>query len=190
MGDGALWAQAYKAYSGHKPTISKTKRRKYKKFNIEPQALFKPPEVEGSEAIRTRVKEINSQMKVLKAERLELKKRLKPWIIEYEKKPWILYALKLEGGFLYIGMSRNPVRRFGKHKNGKGARWTREHKPLEIIEQRITDKTLESEASKLEDDMTIEYAMKFGSQIVRGGNYCQLISPRWPDVVIQNELPA
>jgi predicted GIY-YIG superfamily endonuclease len=98
-----------------------------------------------------------------------------------------LYALRLEDDCWYVGMTRNPDKRFKKHLSGKGALWTKLHAPIEIVEVRDTKQTDDSAAGLLEDDMTLEYAMKYGSDTVRGGGYCQS-KPRWPDVVLQNEL--
>jgi predicted GIY-YIG superfamily endonuclease len=98
-----------------------------------------------------------------------------------------LYALRLEGGCWYIGMTYNVQRRFAKHSSGKGAIWTRLHKPVEIVEVRETECIMQEDAAHLEDDMTIEYAMIYGSDSVRGGGYCQT-KPRWPATVIENEL--
>jgi len=98
-----------------------------------------------------------------------------------------LYALTLEDGCWYVGMSYNVTKRFIKHKAGKGANWTKLHKPIEVVEVRETVEITQESAAKLEDDMTIEYAMKYGSNNVRGGGYCQR-KPRWPDVVVQNEM--
>lgn len=97
-----------------------------------------------------------------------------------------LYALKLEDDCWYIGMSYDPVKRLLKHKKGKGAQWTRHHPPIEIHETRVTGKYIQDEAAKLEDDMTLEYAMKYGSMYVRGGGYVQA-KPKWPEMVLDNE---
>lgn len=147
----------------------------------------KPSDIAGATEVKARIKEIGRTIKALKTERVELKKRLKPWIIEYEKIPYQLYALELESGCWYVGMSRNPQRRFKRHGTPKGARWTELHKPTRIHETRATNILVESEAGKLENDMTLEYALKYGSEVVRGGGYCQR-KPVWPDVIIQNEL--
>ena len=97
-----------------------------------------------------------------------------------------LYALRLEGGHWYIGASPSPVRRYKKHLLGKGANWTRLHKPVELVETRPTGEYYLDKTSLLEDDMTLEYALKYGSQYVRGGGYCQT-KPKWPLLIIENE---
>lgn len=94
-------------------------------------------------------------------------------------KPYHLYVLELEDGFYYVGMSRNVEKRFRSHSIGKGANWTKLHKPIRIIESRETKYTSMAPASKLEDQLTLEMAKKYGYHKVRGGGYCQQF-PHWP----------
>ena len=42
------------------------------------------------------------------------------------------YILKCEDDSYYIGYSNDPQKRFEKHKAGKGAKYTRSHKPVSI----------------------------------------------------------
>lgn len=98
-----------------------------------------------------------------------------------------LYALRLEDGCYYVGMSRNPQKRFTKHGTRKGAVWTREHHPIEILEIRDTNLTDDKEASILEDEMTLEYARQYGTDRVRGGGYCQR-NPHWPEELLMPDL--
>ena len=46
---------------------------------------------------------------------------------------WYAYILLCSDNSLYTGYSDDPQKRFLDHKNGKGARYTRSHKPLRII---------------------------------------------------------
>ncbi|MBI4040174.1 GIY-YIG nuclease family protein [Candidatus Daviesbacteria bacterium] len=46
---------------------------------------------------------------------------------------WYVYILLCEDGSLYTGYSNNIEQCFSDHKNGKGGRYTRSHKPLKII---------------------------------------------------------
>lgn len=46
---------------------------------------------------------------------------------------WSVYILLCEDGSFYTGVSDNPQQRFLDHKNGKGGRYTRSHKPTKII---------------------------------------------------------
>lgn len=135
-----------------------------------------------TESITERIKYLNARRKELNEEQKDLRaKRNKKARREIQ-----LYALRLEDGYWYIGASAYPLKRFTKHKIGKGAKWTKLHPPIELVETRGTGKYRLDETSLLEDDMTVEYAMKFGSNKVRGGGRCQA-KPRWPSEVIENE---
>lgn len=103
----------------------------------------------------------------------------KPLRKEYMERPIMLYSLKLESGFYYIGMSRNPQKRFKRHLKGKGSMWTKKYKPLELLEIRETGSNNDSEVGLMEDQMTLEYARQYGYDNVRGGGYCQR-KPIWP----------
>jgi len=46
---------------------------------------------------------------------------------------WFVYILLCSDGSLYTGSSNDPQARFIDHKNGKGGRYTRSHKPTKII---------------------------------------------------------
>lgn len=46
---------------------------------------------------------------------------------------WYVYILLCGDGSFYTGISNSPKRRFSDHKNGKGGRYTRLHKPIKII---------------------------------------------------------
>lgn len=139
--------------------------------------------------LKSRIREINKQIGLLKKERLEcsivLKKR-EQLRNNSRERTVKLYALQLEDQCWYIGMSYDPVRRFVKHGTSKGAKWTRLHNPIRIHETRETGFNIQDMAAKLEDDMTLEYALKYGSDKVRGGGYCQF-KPLWPDLIKDNE---
>lgn len=46
---------------------------------------------------------------------------------------WQLYILLCQDGSLYTGVTNNLTKRFQDHLEGKGARYTKSHKPLKII---------------------------------------------------------
>lgn len=48
---------------------------------------------------------------------------------------WCVYILLCVDRSFYTGVSNNPQQRFLDHKNGKGGRYTRSHKPIKIIYQ-------------------------------------------------------
>lgn len=45
---------------------------------------------------------------------------------------YYVYLLKCEDGSLYCGWTTNLIQRFKAHQSGKGAKYTKAHKPLEI----------------------------------------------------------
>lgn len=46
---------------------------------------------------------------------------------------WFVYVLLCEDGSLYTGYSNDVDHRFSDHKDGKGGRYTRSHKPIKLI---------------------------------------------------------
>ena len=49
---------------------------------------------------------------------------------------WHLYLLECTDGSLYAGIATDVARRFQEHRSGKGARYTRSHPPLRLVESR------------------------------------------------------
>lgn len=138
--------------------------------------------------LHKRLHELDEHIKILKIEQKAIVRALKNKNLLTRKGvllPVKLYALQLEDQCWYVGMSFNPDKRFRKHLNGKGASWTKLHKPIKIVEIRITELFDQDDVVELENDMTLEYALKYGSEYVRGGGYCQA-KPYWPDVVLQH----
>lgn len=133
-----------------------------------------------------RIKELIAKRKALKLQLKKLGNKSMPGK-EYFERPIMLYALRLEMGHIYVGMTRDVDKRYKHHCKGKGSMWTRQYRPLEIIETRETGTNDDSEAGRLEDAMTIEYAKKFGTELVRGGGYCQR-KPHWPDDIHEPDL--
>ena len=55
---------------------------------------------------------------------------------------WFVYILLCEDDSLYTGSSNNPQKRFSDHKNGKGGKYTRAHKPIKILYiEKLQDKS-------------------------------------------------
>ncbi len=48
---------------------------------------------------------------------------------------WFVYVLLCQDGSLYTGISPDPEKRFEQHLSGKGAKYTRSHKPVKIVYQ-------------------------------------------------------
>ena len=76
-----------------------------------------------------------------------------------------VYVLELMDGCMYVGITYQLNFRLAQHWSGKGAKWTREHKPIavkEIIYPATTDD---------ENEKTIELMKKYGYDKVRGGKW-------------------
>lgn len=61
---------------------------------------------------------------------------------------WFVYILLCEDNSLYTGISPDPQQRFLAHQTGKGAKYTKSHKPIKLIYQEAA--TTRSEALKRE----------------------------------------
>ena len=49
---------------------------------------------------------------------------------------WYVYLIECADGSLYTGISTDVERRFQEHLAGKGARYTRSHKPVRLVASR------------------------------------------------------
>lgn len=47
--------------------------------------------------------------------------------------PWFLYLLECADGSVYTGIAVDVAARFAQHANGTGARYTRSHKPVQVL---------------------------------------------------------
>jgi len=79
-----------------------------------------------------------------------------------------VYILRLQCGKYYVGRTTRPVKqRFEEHLNGNGSAWTKQYKPIEILETKQGDKFLELTE-------TLRMMEKYGIENVRGTTYCQI----------------
>ena len=46
---------------------------------------------------------------------------------------WVVYIVKCSDGTYYTGISNNVQARVGKHNSGKGAKYTRSRRPVELV---------------------------------------------------------
>lgn len=47
-------------------------------------------------------------------------------------KSWIVYMIRCEDNSLYTGCTNDLMRRWNEHIDGKGAKYTKSHKPLKL----------------------------------------------------------
>jgi hypothetical protein len=81
-----------------------------------------------------------------------------------------IYVLELEGGFIYVGKSKNVEHRISQHMNKRGAVFTRMHHPTGKILRR--EGSLEGDGDGPERDETLRQMYKHGPRKVRGWKYC------------------
>ena len=91
-----------------------------------------------------------------------------------------VYVLLLEDEKYYVGLATHGSEfRIGEHCGNMGSKWTQQYEPLHVIDYYYPA------SKKLEKEVTIYYAHKFGAANVRGGPYCS--SPP-PGIPMQPEL--
>ena len=83
-----------------------------------------------------------------------------------------VYTLKLQGDdavewFVYVGSCYNLNQRLSQHISGVGARFTQQHKFIEIMHVQLVD----GDAIAAENARTLEMIAEYGSERVRGGKY-------------------
>lgn len=69
---------------------------------------------------------------------------------------YYLYILKTVDNMLYCGIARDVLARFEKHKSGKGAKYTRSHKPQSLVYVDIFD----DKAKALSEEYRIKKTLK------------------------------
>lgn len=82
---------------------------------------------------------------------------------------WI-YVLKLENDCWYVGWTKDPRKRTGKHFHNPRIEWVRRNRALDIAYQFYGTKRDEHLA-------TLQLAHVFGIDKVRGGSYCVTDQP-------------
>ena len=69
---------------------------------------------------------------------------------------YYLYILQTTDNTLYCGIARDVQKRFQEHLSGKGAKYTRSHKPLKIVDT----KEFENKSEALKEEMRIKKLSK------------------------------
>ena len=89
-----------------------------------------------------------------------------------------VYTLLLEGDYFYVGFSAQVETRIAQHFLGTGSKWTRLHKPVQVLSCLPGDRDLESVT-------TIALMCKHGWERVRGGAWCQVLLPACPAPILK-----
>jgi predicted GIY-YIG superfamily endonuclease len=89
-----------------------------------------------------------------------------------ETKHFWLYVLALEQGKYYVGItSKTPEIRFKQHQKGfAGASWTKQYKPLSVIDSKDLGLIGVEEAQNYENKVVRRYIKEYGLNNVRGGD--------------------
>ena len=87
-----------------------------------------------------------------------------------------VYSLELEGSNFYVGSTRDLSTRVAQHFLGRGALWTRQHRPIEILQ-------VVEGGRAMEDAVTIAMMVRHGWRTVRGGSWCCLELKGMPDPI-------
>ena len=94
-----------------------------------------------------------------------------------------VYTLELEDNKWYIGYSEEVDFRIACHFSGQGSEWTKQHKPVRIVDVQPGD-------LQIEELTTLAMMAKHGWQNVRGGLWCARIMSDPPSCMakLQNLL--
>jgi predicted GIY-YIG superfamily endonuclease len=91
----------------------------------------------------------------------------------------LVYVIKLDNDKIYVWITYTFNLRYAQHECGEGAKWTRKHKPIAIIE------VVPNASTEVENTKTIEYMKLYGLENVRGGYWCKLDMKNRPKTLDQ-----
>lgn len=66
------------------------------------------------------------------------------------------------------GITFNLNMRLGQHWSGRGAKWTKVHRPQSLVE------VVYPATRELENTVTLRYIELYGKEKVRGGSWCKV----------------
>ncbi len=81
------------------------------------------------------------------------------------KKQWVVYLVRCSDESLYCGITNNLQNRFIAHNSGRGAKYTRSRRPVELVGA--------SSAMTKSDALKLEYRVK---HVPAGSKYYELIT--------------
>ena len=73
------------------------------------------------------------------------------------EKKYYTYILLIENNSLYCGYTDDVEKRFNAHLKGKGAKYTRSHKPIKIVYQ----KEFETKSDAMKEERRIKKLSRF-----------------------------
>ena len=97
-----------------------------------------------------------------------------------------VYVLQLHGGFIYVGQSSNVDRRIKQHMDGRGAAFTKRHKPTGVILPRLGN--VEGAGDSGERQEVLLQMRMHGMQSVRGWKYVNNCLSRSDVIDIRSNL--
>ncbi|MDP8220359.1 MAG: HsdR family type I site-specific deoxyribonuclease, partial [Candidatus Stygibacter frigidus] len=80
---------------------------------------------------------------------------------------YFTYVIECEDGSLYIGQTSNLMNRWEQHVTGKGADWTKSHKPLRIIHHEVF--LTREEAVRREKELKTGFGRKWIKREIKAG---------------------
>jgi GIY-YIG catalytic domain-containing protein/zinc knuckle protein len=81
----------------------------------------------------------------------------------------VIYILKCEDEKYYVGKTEKISNRIQDHIDGNGSEWTKQYKPLDIVEQIHNCDDFD------EDKYTLRYMSDYGIDNVRGGSFSTIV---------------
>ena len=95
-----------------------------------------------------------------------------------QQDPGYVYTLELRDGKWYVGHSKDLDYRIACHFDGEGAKWTKQHKPIRVVDVQPGD-------TMIEQLTTIAMMVQHGWQNVRGGPWCMVDMPAPPTPLVK-----
>jgi len=89
---------------------------------------------------------------------------------------WYVYLVVCSDGTYYCGASNNVPKRVKTHNRGKGARYTRTRRPVELL---CTSPPMEKGAALSFERKVKKAKRRYKPQIVREGSLDSVVSKAW-----------
>lgn len=120
-----------------------------------------------------KIRKLYKQIDNYKQLRKELLLGIQPETHKQAERNYYIYTIKCENNCYYVGQTTNPERRLKQHQSGKGAWFTRQNKPIEMIDRIPIGVMTTSQAMEWENKITAQLIKQHGLNNVRGGAFIQ-----------------